>query len=71
MPVTAVPTATPPLEPSLEPLAMSVPELAKRTTVHEQTVYRWIAEGRIKAVKWGGRVLIPVGEVRRILNEGF
>jgi excisionase family DNA binding protein len=66
MPVPAVTTATP----SLEPLAMGVKELAKRSSVHEQTVYRYIAEGRIKAVKWGDRVLVPITEVERILREG-
>lgn len=46
-------------------------EFAKLLNKGEATVYRWIKAGQVKAVRIGPRLLIiPMGEVERILQEG-
>jgi predicted site-specific integrase-resolvase len=45
-------------------------QFAKMMDKGEATVYRWIKNGYVKAVRIGPRLLIiPMGEVERILRE--
>jgi excisionase family DNA binding protein len=37
----------------LEPNVLRVKEVADRLRVHPATVYRWIADGRLPAVRYG------------------
>lgn len=51
-----------------EPL-WTVDQVADYLTLNKMTVYRWIKDEKIKAVRIGKRVRIPVSEVRRIAGE--
>jgi excisionase family DNA binding protein len=42
---------------------------ADASDVHRTTVYRWIKTGKIRAVRVGGAVLIPISELDRVLDE--
>ncbi len=60
----------PPLRPrtaqrrqGVERLAYRARELAEALGVHERTIWRWIAEGRLEPVKVGGATLIPADQV--------
>lgn len=53
-------SSTPTTEPDGEPrLAYSVSEVARATTLSDQSVYREIDAGRLRARKIRGRVVIP------------
>jgi excisionase family DNA binding protein len=49
----------------------SIPELGQRTGKCYRTIHRAIKDGKIKAVRLGGSVMIPRREVERILAHGF
>jgi len=44
-------------------------EVAKKLKIDMSTVYRWIHEGRLKAVKIGHFWRIPESELTRILSR--
>jgi excisionase family DNA binding protein len=50
----------------LEPNVLRVKEVADRLRVHPATVYRWIAAGRLPAVRYG----IPVDPGQPIKGGG-
>jgi len=45
------------------------PKLAKLLDVSETTIYNWIKEGKLKAIKIGNRWAIPESEVAKLLNQ--
>jgi excisionase family DNA binding protein len=45
-------------------------EFAKLLRVDPCTVWRWRRRKLLRVTKIGGRVLVPVGEVNRLLREG-
>lgn len=45
---------------------LTVPEAAKRTGRHPETIRRWIWSGRLRSEKVSGRHLIPEAELARI-----
>ena len=45
---------------------LTVINAAKELGVHHTTVYRWIDDGKITAVSFGGIIFIPRSEVDRI-----
>lgn len=45
-------------------------KLASFLGVHRNTVYRWIYEGRVKAIRVGGGVKIPQSEIYKITTLG-
>lgn len=47
---------------------LSKTELARRMNVHHSTIVRAVQAGRIKTVPHLGREVIPLGEVRRLLE---
>jgi excisionase family DNA binding protein len=47
----------------------SVKKAAEVFGVSVTTIWNWIASGRLKAVKVGGRRLIALREMRRVLGE--
>ncbi len=53
----------------LEPMALSVAEAARVLRVSRTTLYRLAWRGMIRFVKLGGRTLIPMSEVRRLMGE--
>ena len=50
-------------------LALSVDEAARRLGVGRQTIYNWLAAGKLSSVKIVGRRLIPVSAIRALLGE--
>ncbi|MGJ0505764.1 MAG: helix-turn-helix domain-containing protein [Methylocystis sp.] len=51
--------------------AWRVPEAAKAWGVSVPSVYRWIAQRRVRTIKMGGCTAIPDEEVARIASEGL
>lgn len=49
---------------------LSVQETADLFGVTKRTVFRWIKDGRIKAIKIGRTVRIKKSEIVRVMNEG-
>lgn len=45
---------------------VSVKEAAEMFSVTKRTVFRWIENGQIKAIKIGGTVRIPEEEIDRL-----
>lgn len=50
---------------------VSVAEFAERAGVARDTAYRWCRAERIKTIHLGDRVMIPAGELRRIIENGI
>lgn len=48
---------------------MTVPAAAKELGKSKVTLYRWIDEGKILHIKFGGILFIPVSEVERLNKE--
>jgi excisionase family DNA binding protein len=52
----------------LEPLAVSVGAAAQMLSLSRQGTYNAIRTGEIPAVRLGGRVLVPLAALRRLLH---
>lgn len=50
------------------PVALSIPEAARRMSVSRSTLYRRIWAGEIRVVKFGARTLVPMTELTRWLE---
>lgn len=51
--------------------AISIQLAAYLLEVHENTIYNWIREGRIEAIRVGPRLIrIPKDEIKRLRVEG-
>jgi excisionase family DNA binding protein len=50
-------------------LAYRINDCAKAVGVGRTTIYKLIAEGKIRPIKIAGRVLIPAPEIARLLRE--
>jgi excisionase family DNA binding protein len=46
-------------------------DVADRLSLCYRTLHRAVREGRIKSVRCGGAVMIPAGELNRIVERGF
>jgi len=46
----------------------TVKELCQLLKRDKSTIYKWIREGKLKAIKVGGKYLIPEEEVKKILS---
>jgi excisionase family DNA binding protein len=66
---TAAPAATVPPRPAGKPWPLA--EAAAFLGVSEKTITRAIADERLRAAKFGRRVLIPDSEVRRVAESGI
>jgi excisionase family DNA binding protein len=53
------------------PAFVPVSKLSKKTNVPEETIRGWLRTGRLAYVKIGRRVLIPAGEIKRVILEGL
>lgn len=52
----------------MEVLTVSVRDAAKSIGVSRATLYNWMNEGKIDAVRVGGRRLIKVDSLRRLVE---
>ena len=50
---------------------LSVKEVSKIFSLSTRTVWRWIADGKLDAIKIGRSVRIPTSEVERLKKGGF
>ena len=48
---------------------MTVPQAAKLLGRPRMTLYRWIKNGKVIAIKLGGVLFVPTSEVERLKNE--
>ena len=55
----------------MNPLAVSVREAARLTSLSVFTIRRYIKGGSLRAVRVGRRVLVPVAECQRIASDGL
>lgn len=49
----------------------SIQELALKTGKCYRTIHRAVKAGKIKHIRCGGSILIPMREVQRVLSRGF
>lgn len=49
---------------------LTVKEVAKLLNISEKTLYKWIKENRVKAVRMGALLRITKDEVDKILERG-
>lgn len=54
---------------SKEAQFLGVAEAEMLTGVSRWTWRRWVYDGRVASVKLGKRLLIPVGEIERLVSE--
>jgi excisionase family DNA binding protein len=52
------------------PLALRVKDFCSRIGISASTFWKYVAAGKIKVFRLGGRTLIPFEEVERIKKEG-
>jgi excisionase family DNA binding protein len=53
----------------MEPLAVSVEEAARLTSLSPRTIRRYVRSGRIQAARVGRRVLVPLESLRALVQE--
>jgi len=51
----------------MEPLAVSVDEVARRLGIGRTLLYDLVKQGKIRVVKLGNRTIVPVSEIDRLL----
>ena len=52
----------------MNPLATSINDAAKALGLGRTTIYKFIAEGRLEAIKLGRRTLVKVESIRRVID---
>ena len=55
----------------MEPLAVDIREAARLLSISSYTIRAYIRTGRIRALKCGTRVIVPMEEIRRVAREGI
>jgi len=48
---------------------LTIPEVAKRWRYEERTIRMWVERGRLEAVRFSRKILIPYQEVLRFESE--
>lgn len=51
-----------------EPMTVGLEEAARRLSVSASTVRRLVRSGQLLTVRIGGRVMVPMGELRRLAS---
>ena len=51
---------------AVKALAVSVPDAAKMLGIGRNTGYEAVKRGDIRAVKIGGRIVVPLSEIKRL-----
>lgn len=49
-------------------IAYSIKEACEATSLGRTTLYKYIAEGRLKAIRIGGRTVIPAGGLQALIS---
>ena len=57
--------------PVREPLSVSVPETARLLGLKPATIRAWVSARKIRAVRIGRRVMIPMETVRQVSSDGL
>jgi predicted site-specific integrase-resolvase len=52
-------------------LAWRVQDFCKEASISPSTFWKWVALGRLKVIRFGGRTLVPSTEVQRFKREGI
>ncbi|MDF2810485.1 MAG: excisionase [Microvirga sp.] len=52
----------------MEPVTISVRDAAKAIGIGRVTLYKWIDEGKVESIRVGGRRLIKVESVRKLVE---
>tara|TARA_R110000824_G_scaffold64453_2_gene168360 strand:- start:127 stop:333 length:207 start_codon:yes stop_codon:yes gene_type:complete len=52
------------------PECLTVNQAAERLGVSRKTVYGWIANSVIESIAIGGRVLIPIEDLEKVIRDG-
>ena len=55
---------------NIEPLAVSINEAGKMLSISRSSIYRYIYAGNIRPVQLGRRQVIPVSQLKEILDSG-
>lgn len=55
--------------PAITPRAVSVADAAKALGIGVTHAWRLISDGKIRAARLGGRTLVPVPELDRVISE--
>lgn len=55
--------------PELPPIAVSLREFTRLTSISRSLAYLMIRDGRLKAKKIAGRTVIPYAEAERLVRE--
>jgi excisionase family DNA binding protein len=53
----------------MEPLAVDIREAGRLTSLSPRTIRRYIKSGRIRAVRVGRRLLVPIDALRSVINQ--
>lgn len=53
----------------MEPQCCSVADAAKGLGVCRATIYNWMREGRIHTARVGGRRLVKISSIKRLVGE--
>lgn len=57
-----------PINGALEPIAYSIADACRVTSIGKTRLYQLINEGKLEARKIGGRTLIPADSLRRLIT---
>lgn len=63
------PLITPPTVNGVEQRLVAVPTAAAMVGVSARTVWRWVADGRVRGLKLGGATRIPIADLNAMLAE--
>jgi excisionase family DNA binding protein len=55
-------------EPPIKPLALRLPDFTRVTGLSRSKAYEMMASGELRAIKVGGRRLIPYAEAERLIG---
>lgn len=64
----SAPSAT--REARLEPLTVRIPEACRLTGIGRSKLYELIAEGQLEVVKIGAMTLVPMANLRALIERG-
>jgi excisionase family DNA binding protein len=53
-----------------DPLAVSILEAARLTSLCRSTIYVLLAEGKLRSIKVGGRHLVDYASIRELMRTG-
>lgn len=48
---------------------LTVPQAAKQLGKPKMTLYRWVKNGKVIAVRFGGILFVPMSEIERLKNQ--